>query len=136
MPRVLSDAVNPATDARRRLALATACAPHVPQRATAFANGPPGPDSPLPLSTGPPTDAPPPSIDAVDQEVAAAVRRQLKSNKHLAAISNRVRVKVNKGVVTLTGTLPTAPDRKTIVKAISWLPGVDRVNDQLQVGPP
>ncbi len=99
-----------------------------PERPYAAAYPGPTPD----VETGAPPSAPPPAASGVDQGVAEAIHRVLRGDANLAAASRKVQASVRKGVVTLRGTVPTDHDREEIISRISKLPGVDRVEDQLE----
>ncbi|HTL58640.1 MAG TPA: BON domain-containing protein [Candidatus Limnocylindrales bacterium] len=107
--------------------LLTGCSHIEPGQGGAWANGPPGPswepDSRVPVS------APPPGVAEIDLDVTALVRRSLKEDPRFAPIANQVRIKVHKGVLTLSGEVPTARDRDELVAKISKLPGVDALRD-------
>ncbi len=113
------------------LALMEGCAPLDPASGRPYANGPPGPISPLDVEA--PPAAPPPAISRVDVEVAKLIRRTLKEDYDLAAVSGNVRVSVDRGVVTLRGSVPAARDRDEIANRIVQLPGVDRVENLVRV---
>ena len=113
------------------LGLVSGCAPVQSVVGDPYPNGPAGPLTALP-EAAPPT-APPPAPFEVDKNVAYVVRSALTQETQLAPVSQHVGVHVRKGVVTLSGEVPSTLDRKTIVDRISKLPGVDHVDDQLAV---
>ncbi len=75
----------------------------------------------------------PPAEFDVDKNAAAAIRQELRRDTALADASGDVQVKVRKGVVTLTGSIPSAEQKKRIVQKVEAVPGVDRVVDHLKV---
>ncbi len=83
---------------------------------------------------GAPPPPPPPAEAEMDRETSRAVRQVLQ-RPSLAAASQNVSVAVKKGVVRLSGAVPDASSRSAIVNAISQLPGVDRVQDELVLRP-
>jgi osmotically-inducible protein OsmY len=78
-------------------------------------------------------DAIPPAVSELDLSVARLVRQTLRKDRDLAPISHDVAFKVDNGVVTLRGKVPSAQDRQMVVERISQLPCVDRVDDRLEV---
>lgn len=96
----------------------------------------PPPSEPLPLQTEAPASPAPPGVNTLDLDVAKSVRHLLHENPHLGPASKNIFATVDKGVVTLTGTVPSEHDRDEIVGRISKLPGVDRVDDQLKSASP
>ncbi len=110
------------------LVLAVGCA-HQPE-GRAYANGPPAPL--LRLPQGAPTDAPPPSVSVIDRNVAEVVRRTLSQDPTLAPMSGDVSVQVNRGIVTLSGSVPSSQARERIISSVAKIPGVDGVEDHLK----
>jgi hypothetical protein len=112
--------------------LCLGCSSTVPPVGLAYAPVTPG----VTMSTingGTPATAPPPSVSALDMAVARAAHRTLRSDKALASAASRVSVRSRKGIVTLSGTVPTLEDRNAIVARIASLPAVDEIQDQLAV---
>jgi osmotically-inducible protein OsmY len=68
-----------------------------------------------------------------DKELAKMVKRKL--DRAGTGSQARVTAKVQRGTVTLTGKIPYENQRSPLVKAVSSVPGVRNVVDQLQ-GPP
>lgn len=114
--------------------LVLGCRPTVPEVAVPFAPAPPGP-TPHPGETPPPPDTTP-SVNADDLAVAYMIRQTFRQEPALAMASRRVTVAVHKGVVTLRGTVTSVAQRDELVERIRTIPGVDRVEEQLQVGAP
>jgi hypothetical protein len=96
----------------------------------------PGPAEPSPLQQSAPPQPPPAAPADTDHVVAGAVHRLLNQDTFLAPGAKNVTAKVNKGVVTLRGTVPSAHDRDMLAQRISQLPGVDKVDNQLQLEGP
>ncbi len=88
---------------------------------------------PPPLQNSAPPPPPPPAATSADHEVAGAIYRMLNGDDYLAPSAKNVTAKVNKGVVTLRGTVPSEHGRDEIGQRIRQLPGVDRVDNQLQL---
>lgn len=114
------------------LSLLAGCAGTQQVEERPLANGPPAPTPTA--DTGAPQTAPPPGISEIDSRVASLIHQTLKEDPSLAPAAKDLSVKVEKGVVTLRGSVPTAQDQAAVVDRISKLPGVDQVNDQLKVG--
>ena len=86
------------------------------------------------------TEAPPgvPSSTTTrpsDLALANSIRGMLGGDSALAAAARNVRMSVYDGRVALTGTTFTDQDREQIHSAIASLPGVTRVEDNVQVYP-
>ncbi len=107
------------------------CRTEPPPVAEPLAHGPAGPTPDI--GSGPPQTPPPPAPNNEDIAVAAAVRTNLRSEPGLGGAAERIRVKVSKGIVTLQGALPPAVDHQALISRLEKLPGVDRIEDQLQV---
>ncbi len=95
--------------------------------APAVAPGDPG------YFTPDPAIAPPAEFE-LDKNVAKAIHDTLANDPALAGSSQNVSVKVRKGVVTLSGTVPTEEARNRVVARVSAVPGVDKLRDELKVG--
>jgi hypothetical protein len=74
---------------------------------------------------------PPPGAPANDWSLAEQVRALLTSDKKLAR--EPMAAVVDKGVVTLRGYAPNQREKERIEQAVASVPGVTRVDDQLQV---
>ncbi len=70
----------------------------------------------------------------MDRETAACVRETLREPT-LAVPSQNVSVSVKKGVLTLTGSIPSLQLRSRILDQVANLPGVDRIEDHLVIKP-
>lgn len=81
----------------------------------------------------PPPANPPPGVDNTDVQVAQEVGALLKDDPNLSGPSSNVVVTVNRGVVTLRGTVAAEHDRDEMVERIAKLPGVTGVNNKLGV---
>jgi hypothetical protein len=81
----------------------------------------------------PPPSAPPPGVSDVDIAVARSISQLFRVDPGMAAMVSNVETTVDRGVVTLRGSVPNENVRDTIVQRIGKLPGVDRVDDQLGV---
>ncbi len=57
----------------------------------------------------------------------------LREDPALAGTSQNVDVKVSKGVVTLSGTVPSEAAKELLVNKVRAVPGVDRVTDKVGV---
>ena len=66
-----------------------------------------------------------------DRDVLKSVNQRLARTG--TASQSKVNVSVQQGIVTLTGSLQYAIQRSSILKAITRVPGVSRVVDQLQL---
>ena len=88
------------------------------------------PEGPSKVITLPST--PPPNVAAGDVALASDVSQLLKGDPTLASASRNVQASVDKGVVTLQGSVPTDHQRYEIVDRISRLPGVKGVADDLE----
>ena len=107
----------------------TACRSSVPPVASPLAHGPPGPTPDI--GGGPaPTFAPPAPISE-DHAVAQSVRATLRSA--IGSSAEKIHVSVRKGEVTLKGSLPASVDRQALLDQLEKLPGVDQIEDRLQV---
>ncbi len=87
---------------------------------------------PPPVIVSPPT-TPPPGITDSDVVIAESVSQLLKGDGSLAEASRNIQATVERGVVTLRGSVPSDHDRDEIVQRVSQVPGVVRVRDQLGV---
>ncbi len=67
-----------------------------------------------------------------DWKIAEEIRSTLLQNPMLGR--TRFEAVVNKGTVTLKGYARTQGERKQLTETIAQLPGVQRVDDQLQIG--
>ena len=70
----------------------------------------------------------PTALPAHLTQVEAALRRRL------GAASRLISVNVAQGVVTLRGAVPTVAILGELEQAVSSVPGIIRINNQLQVG--
>lgn len=104
----------------------------------------PATDSPPATTTERPVDQAAPGAPASEahshHETAgsssdAALQKQLQQQFASANLSS-VAIAVNKGVVTLTGTVATKEDRKRAKDLAKSVPGVQRVDDKLEIKPP
>lgn len=86
-----------------------------------------------PEETRLPPPPPPPAVSGTDIEVARAVRDMIHSDTEFTPSSNTVIATVDRGVVTLTGTVYSEHERWELVDRVSKLPGVDHVRDHLKV---
>ena len=77
------------------------------------------------------TFAPPPGAPPADWNLAEEIRDLLTRDRSLA--NEPMGAIVRNGEVTLRGTAPTPGARDRLADAISRLPGVTKVNDQLEV---
>ena len=68
-----------------------------------------------------------------DLKLGQEIRDLLMSDKKLAAPPSSVIASAHQGVVTLQGTVPSPADKGKLVERIVALPGVNRVEDQLEV---
>jgi hypothetical protein len=112
------------------------CARSHDNHASALAPGPTGRMVPGERQGEPANStAPPPPEAAAPADVALAdlVSRLLKGDATLAASSENVIVLVEKGSVTLRGSVPSDAAAEEIVQRISRLPGVTGVSSQLKV---
>lgn len=75
--------------------------------------------------------APPPGAPAEDWALAETIRAELTKDKKL--VHAPMEAVVNKGVVTLRGYAPTQRARQQLHERIASLPGVQQVDDQIQV---
>lgn len=89
-----------------------------------------GPPPPVVLS---PSTERPPAVANSDVTVAEAVGQLLTGDGSLAEASKNIRATVDRGVVTLRGTVPADHDRDEIVQRVSQIPGVVSVRDHLAV---
>jgi len=70
---------------------------------------------------------------AQDIQLGEEVRQLLMQNKKLAPPPSNVIATAHDGVVTLTGRVPTTRTKQEIHQQIAQLPGVTRVDDNLEV---
>jgi hypothetical protein len=91
----------------------------------------PGPSTPEFGST--PPSAPPPGVSQVDLAVAQQVSQALKTDPLLESISDNVQATVHKGIVTLRGSVPSEHARDQLTERLSKLPGVDRLDNDVDV---
>jgi hypothetical protein len=68
-----------------------------------------------------------------DIKIGQEIRDLLMNDKKLATPPSNVIASARQGVVTLRGTMPTPTDKKKLVERIVALPGVTRVEDQIEV---
>ena len=111
------------------------CGSVAPPVGSAYTPAAPGTPTSTVLEGATPPSAPPPGVSEIDVVVAREVRRTLNHDWRLAAASRGVRVKCEKGVVTLRGSVRTVQDREAIAHRVEQVPCVDRVNDALSVNP-
>ncbi len=90
----------------------------------------PGPSSP---EWGTPSGAPPPAISALDLRVAEQVSRTLKTDPLLESISGNIQTTIQNGVLTLRGAVPTEHALDELTERLSRLPGVDRIDNKLDI---
>ncbi len=102
----------------------------VPEPATTL---PPTSENPAPRVYPGSPPAPAGTVLSSDVALAHSIRDVLKNDPNLAAVSDKVLVKVEGGIVSLKGTVPTEHDRDEIAGRISRLPGVRRLNDHLGI---
>jgi len=76
-----------------------------------------------------------PGVAQLDLDTAALVQRTLRRDPSLAPISRRVHSRVNKGALTLRGYVDTVAAKQNIIDRVSKLPGVDAVDDQIEIRP-
>jgi hypothetical protein len=86
-----------------------------------------------PTETGAPPAPSPPGLSVTDMTVADSIRQMLKGQPQVPEEGNKVEATVDRGVVTLRGTVPTQNTHDELLDRIRKLPGVDRVNDELRV---
>jgi hypothetical protein len=122
------------------LALAAGCASrHRESSANYSEPSPPSPTSErtesriYPEPRGPSSPEAPPPVSSLDIAVGKSISRLLKTDPSVRSISGNVEASIEKGVVTLRGSVPTEHDRLLIAERVSSLPGVDRVDNQLGV---
>ncbi len=70
----------------------------------------------------------------MDRETRKLIRQSLEKDTTLPSAAKHIDVDVSRGVVTLSGTVPTVRDRKALVARVAKLPGVDLVKDHLKAG--
>jgi hypothetical protein len=68
-----------------------------------------------------------------DDRLAQSLDELLKVDPGLASTSHDVTIAVEKGLVTLRGTVPSEQARDRMVESISRVPGVEGINDRLSV---
>jgi hypothetical protein len=86
----------------------------------------------VPVAGGSASDiAPPPGAPAEDWALAETIRAELTKDKNLA--HSPMEAVVNKGVVTLRGYAPNQHARQVLHDRIASLPGVQQVDDQLEI---
>jgi hypothetical protein len=68
-----------------------------------------------------------------DAQLAESLHQLLKVDPGLASTSHDVTVAVEKGLVTLRGTVPSEQARDRMVESISRVPGVEGIDDHLGV---
>jgi osmotically-inducible protein OsmY len=76
---------------------------------------------------------PPAGVSGADLAVANSISELVREDPRFANGSSGIAAAVREGVVTLRGSVPNEGERDEIVGAISKLPGVARVEDQLHV---
>lgn len=73
------------------------------------------------------------SVDKSDWGITLRVKQALLSDSALSISSRFVNVTTNNGVVTLTGTVPSAREMSEIIYRIKNVEGVKKVNNQMRV---
>jgi BON domain-containing protein len=76
---------------------------------------------------------PTPTVSAGDLAVANTIRDILAADPTLASVARNVRISIVNSDVTMTGTVLTEHDRAGLHSAIAGIPGVNRVDDRVQV---
>ena len=80
-------------------------------------------------------DTPPAGASADNWNVAEAIRQKLTADPTLAPLGSSLITQVgNDGVVTLKGSVTTEKEKQRVADAISSVPGVKSVNDEMRVG--
>ncbi len=90
----------------------------------------PGPSSP---EWGTPSGAPPPAVSTVDLRVAEQVSHTLKTDPLLESISGNIQTTIQNGVLTLRGAVPNEHALDELTERLSRLPGVDRIDNKLDI---
>ncbi len=73
------------------------------------------------------------SVSSRDLAIADSVRGVLSGEVVIPSVGNNVEARVENGVVTLTGTVPSEVDKEEMVARISKLPGVAAVHDRTTI---
>lgn len=104
------------------------------------------PITPKPVATGDrtPTAVPPAPAEPVpralpseaDEQTAAEIRRLISEDKSLSTPAKECKIAVSQGVVTLTGVVDLAAESESIESKARGVPGVVRVDNQLEVKQP
>lgn len=73
------------------------------------------------------------TVASTDLAMADNIRKMLLADPALSSAARNVRIAVFDGRVTMTGTVVTVHDREILHSALSTMPGVTRLDDQVQV---
>jgi hyperosmotically inducible periplasmic protein len=84
------------------------------------------------MDTTTPVDQP---NNHVDIQLAAAVRRALVKDDALSSQAHNIKLVASNGVVTLRGPVASADEKSRVQTAVSAVPGVVRVDNQLDIQP-
>lgn len=68
-----------------------------------------------------------------DWSITTKVKSAIMTDSSISASARFVSVNTTKGVVTLTGNVPTRADRQKIVHIVKRVHGVNRVNDKMTI---
>jgi BON domain-containing protein len=99
-------------------------------------------DTPPQAGSNPPDKAPAASAplqqsgSAADQKITDAVRRALAEDKRLSPTAQSVSIATVNGEVTLRGRVNDEKEKMIVATKPKGVPGVSRVNDQLEVTKP
>jgi osmotically-inducible protein OsmY len=68
-----------------------------------------------------------------DQELEERIRLALQVDTSLSASIERIQIEANNGEVTLQGEVPSEQEKEGISTTVEQMPGVKKVENQLQV---
>jgi len=68
-----------------------------------------------------------------DQMIAQKIQQIISEDPALSSLAKNIKFAPKDGVVTLTGTVPSEKDKEVIVKKVTNVPGVLKVDDHLKV---
>ncbi len=70
------------------------------------------------------------TVSSRDLAIADSIREVMRGEVVIPSVGNNVEARVDHGVVTLTGTVPSDSEKDELVSRISHLPGVVEVHDR------
>jgi len=71
--------------------------------------------------------------NSIDTKLAAAAREAIVKDKSLSTMAHNVKVIASNGTVTLRGPVPSETEKGKVAERVQSVPGVSRVDNQLDV---